>query len=355
MLAFLAMLGCFAGTTWRRSGEWRGENGEFSVQCFSVPNPQSLIPNPPSDAWLHVLLGGVAGFLLSVPVGLLGAAPPGAAPVLLGLPLAAGAAMLMLGWIREGRLARLLPAAGVAVLLVNLLAAGGIGFPSVAGTLWLLLALGLEGEPPRTIRALGAWLVLGVAVALAAACYGTAYSPVLGCQAKLRLAEREPARAVEHLEAAATADPWAAEPWRQLAAIEFENWWQRPGQEGFGRFERACGKALELAPNSAPTWLAAGDWRLRAFSKTDGLGEKVVGDAIEAAVAAYRHAVQLYPNNAVYRAKLAEACRAGGDEPEFRREAEAALELDSATPHSDKKLPADVRERLIHDLQKSGY
>ena len=40
------------------------------------------------------------GFLLSLPLGMLGAAPPGAAGAL-GLPLAAAVAVLLRGWIRE--------------------------------------------------------------------------------------------------------------------------------------------------------------------------------------------------------------------------------------------------------------
>ena len=380
MLAFLAVLGCFAWTMWRGEGRGTGDEkrgGATAGLSSSAENtvgqanrgtpdanPQSLIPNPSYDAWPYVLAGGACGFLLSVPVGLLSAAPPGVAAVLLGLPLAAATVMLLLGWIRDGWLPRVLPAVGVAVLLVDLLASGGIGLPSVAGTLWLLMALGLQGDcvaqPPSAVAhdshsrgrlchilrqlLFNAWTALLVAIALALACYGTAYNPVLGCQAHLRRAEREPARAVEHLEAAAAADPWAAEPWRQLAAIEFESWWQQPDEDAFDRFERASEKVLELAPHCAPAWLAAGDWYFRAFSKTDQRGE------IEEAVEAYRHAVQLYPHCAVYRAKLAEACRAAGDQAAFRHEAEAALWLDDATPHIDKKLPADVRDRLLQGI-----
>ena len=296
MLAFLAVLGCFAGAMMSRGrrdegrtnlGEaWGARTAATSRNCphptlshelHPSSNPQSPIPNPSADAWLYVLAGGAAGFLLSVPLGLLSAAPPGMAVVLLGLPLAAAAVMLMLGWIREGRLPRLLPAIGVVVLLVDLLAAGGIGLPSVAGTFWLLLALGLQGQPPRALRPVGAWVGLLAAIALAMACYRTAYSPVLGCQAQLRLAEREPARAVEHLEAAAAADPWAAEPWRQLAAVEFERWWQQPSQDAFERFQRAGAKALELAPNSAPAWLTVGRLVLPRRFQDGSRGEEGCG------------------------------------------------------------------------------
>ena len=302
-----------------------------------IPNPKSLTPNPafPSpDAWLFVLAGGVAGFLLSMPVGMLSAAPPGVMPVLIGLPLAAAAIGLMLGWIREGRLPGSLPAVGVAVLLVDLLTTGGIGFPSMACTLWLLLALGLQGDEPQLLHPSAAWMALLAAIALVVACYGTAYSPVLGCQAQMRLAEREPARAAEHLEAAAAADPLAAEPWRQLAAVEFEAWWRQPSEDGFHRFRQANDHALKLAPNSASTWLNAGDWYSRAYSKTDRDGKRIVADAMKDAVSAYDRAVQLYPNSAVNRARLAEACEAAGDRAAFRREATTALELDGITPPS---------------------
>lgn len=350
-IAFLLVLACFAcaviGTKQREQDTALPDPSDAITNC---PSPS---PNPFSssvDAWLHVLIGGAAGVLLSLPVGLLGAAPPGMAPVLLGLPLAAGTIAVLFDWIQHGRLPRLLPAIGIVVLLIDLLAAGGISFPSVAGTLWLLLALGLQGQSPRELRPAFAWAMLSVAVGLAVACYATAYSPVLGCQAQMRMAERKPAQAIEHLEAAAAADSLSSEPWRQLAAVEFERWWQGPSEAVFDRFEQANAKAIELAPNSAPAWLAAGDWYRRASTKTDPTGKKVMPKAIERAVSAHREAVERYPNSALYRAKLAETYQAAGDMPAFDREARAALELDNATPHIDKKLSIELRDRLVQGL-----
>jgi O-antigen ligase len=364
-LAFLAILGCFAHAMkegGKRKAEGGYDSGQWSVASESSSNHQSSIinhqssifqspiPNPTPDAWLYVLAGGACGFLLSTPVGMLSAAPPGLTAVLLGLPLAALAVTLLLGWIRDGRLPRLLPAVGVAVLLVALLTTGGIGFPSVAGTLWLLLALGLVGERPRAMHPFAAWAALLAVIALAVTCYCTAYSPVMGCQAQLRLAERQPTQAIEHLEAAAAADPWAAEPWRQLAAVEFENWWQQPSEDVFARFQQADARVLKLTPNSASAWLASGDWRFHAYSRTDQRSAKVAAGVIEEAVAAYRHAVQLYPNSALYRARLAEAYRVAGEQDSFRREAEMALRLDDATPHSNKKLPTSLHDHLVQGL-----
>ena len=202
MLAFLAVLACFAVEGGRKNGQWAVGSGQplvgMAVALPSLvgsegaavqlppqhravgcgqPSPESLIPNPQSpipgsspDASRHVLLGGALGFVLSVPFGLLSAAPPSVmvidlgfaqpalpAAVLLGLPLAAAAIALLWGWIAHGRWSPRLPAIGVVVVLVDLLATGGIGLPSVAGTFWLLLALGLVGQQPRELPVATAW------------------------------------------------------------------------------------------------------------------------------------------------------------------------------------------------------
>ncbi|MBU0718200.1 MAG: tetratricopeptide repeat protein, partial [Planctomycetes bacterium] len=69
-------------------------------------------------------------------------------------------------------------------------------------------------------------------------------------------------------------------------------------------------------------------------------------EELETAARAYRRAIELYPNNATYHAKLAVALQTAGDEPGFRREADAALELDRLNPHEDKRIPAELRSRL---------
>ena len=302
-VAFLAVLGCFVvGVRGQGAGVREGleavrvggepptprSQSPFSNPQSTISNPQFQISEPCYDGWVYVLGGGVLGFLLSIPLGLLSAAPPSPAAVLIGLPLAAASVALMFGWIRDGRLPRWLPGVCAASLLVALLAAGGITMPGVAATFWLLLALGLEGRRPHFLPVSAAWAALAGLFALAIACYGTAYEPVLHCQAELRVAERQPARAVKvkHLEAAAAADPLSAEPWRQLAAIEFEAWARQPDQAAFDRFTRAKKKALELAPNAADLWMTVGDWEFRAFSTEKRDGKTSASGAIQSAIEA---------------------------------------------------------------------
>ena len=73
--------------------------------------------------------------------------------------------------------------------------------------------------------------------------------------------------------------------------------------------------------------------------------------ATATAVADYRRAVELYPNSPLCQAKLAEACRAAGDGAGFHAAAAAALRLDQATSHLDKKLPDALRDRLLQTLR----
>src|SRR5262249_2930896 len=54
-----------------------------------------------------------------------------------------------IAWSDRGRALALM--AGVAALLVNLSVSGGIGFPSVAGPLWVAVALTLSALPPRPL------------------------------------------------------------------------------------------------------------------------------------------------------------------------------------------------------------
>jgi O-antigen ligase len=328
--------GSLAAASTRRGTEERDQGSGIRGQ---KSNPQSLIPNPS----FFIFLGGVAGFLVSLLLGLLAAAPPGYAPVLIGMPAAAVALVLLRGWVREGEMPGWLPGVGVAAMLIALLTSGGIGIPSVAGSLWLLLALGLEGRRHRVLPGGVAWAALAAMLLLAFACYRTAYWPVLNCQAEMRWAERQPSRMAEHLEAAAAADPLTAEPWRQLAGLAFGRWRQTQSAEDWFQFTRARDKMLSLDPRSSLAWLAAGDWASQSGA---------AAEHVQYAVRAYRRAAALYPNSALIRAKLAESLWKAGERVDFRTEAEWALRLDGITPHEDKNLPAELRERLQRLLKE---
>jgi len=149
---------------------------------------------------------------------------------------------------------------------------------------------------------------------------------------------------MDHLAAAAKADPLAAEPWRQSAFLHFEQWRKSRDPAAFDRFETDIANMLERAPNSSAAWAAAGEWHREAFA------EVARPEWIAKSSEAFRRAVELYPNNAIHRAQWAEVLLASGDREAFQREARLALHLDDLNPHPDKKLPQALRNRLEKEL-----
>jgi hypothetical protein len=350
LLALLAVLGGFAFTLARRRDPSRQPR----------PGDPSDGPASVADASDYVLGGAAAGVLLSVPMGGITSSPPSLAAVGLGGPLAALTVFVLLRWVRTGPRPIVLAVIGLVVLLVNLLAAGGIGYPGVAGTLWLLMAIALNvsdtSAPPALPRNAGL-VALAVALAAAVACSVTAFRPVLECREKMDLAERNakrnPSLAHQYLSEAAAADPLAAEPLRHLAELKLRDWLrlatpQEPHDELFGRFEAFMQSAADRAPNAAATWRTWGDQYWKAFQH---IGRR---DYAQKATWAYLQAVDRYPNNGRLRASLALALRAAGDEAGFRREAQKALRLDRLTDHADQKIDDVLREELRRRLTRSG-
>jgi hypothetical protein len=59
-----------------------------------------------------------------------------------------------------------------------------------------------------------------------------------------------------------------------------------------------------------------------------------------------RTAAHFYPNSAVLQGEYAQALELTGSHDAARRTAARALELDTLTPHADKKLPPEMRSEL---------
>ena len=274
------------------------------------------------------------------------AAPPALAATLLGLPLAGVCLLLLAPWVRRAGCRRPWPAIGVAVMLVNLSAAGGIGQPGVAGSFWLLLALALDGQGERAPAAVGRLGHAGRRAGLDGRLLRHRLSPRAPQRSSPAFRRGRPgddrgSDAQRDLEEAARADPLSAEPWRQLAGLTFQQWQRQPSEENLRRFDLCMKTALEQAPRAAATWLAAGERYTAVFAHSRQPADR------DAALDAYRRAVQLYPNNALYHAEFALALRAVGRRDAFRREADAALDLDKLNPHAEKRLPPELRKPLV--------
>jgi O-antigen ligase len=307
-----------------------------------------------TDSVKYLLGGGAGGFLFAFAcgpsVGLM------FSPERLGGGLLVGTAVVALlsQWIREGTLPRSLPALGVLVLAIHLLAAGGIAYPGIAGSFWILLALAVNqseseplAQPNPDARSGIPWLAaagLAVAGAAVAGCYFSGYRPVLRCHAAMARADdespyRTDAKRDALLEAAA-ADPFSAEPWQALAELELPQVRNEP-EEAASRslFVAASSRMLELRPHASSAWRQVGHWYWLLFDEHH--------DPHDSATAAecYGRAVELYPHLAVLRGEYALVLHAMGDES-APNETRMALELDQVTPHVDKKLSPQLRRQL---------
>jgi len=298
--------------------------------------------------------GGAAfgGVFLAFPCGLVAGFLPDVALLWIGLPIAAVCIGLLHPWTVHGTLPQWLPTAAVAVLLVNLLAAGGIGFPGVAQSWWLLLAITLcllDAERPVP-RVAAAGLVV-VSLLLVLAFHLTMYQPVLRCQANInegdsflqnqRLNQAEAySRAEEAYAQAASADPYSAEPWMHLASLYQRLMIQSTDGSRIRQFDHAVQEALKRDRHSHATFRRVGNLRLELYRV---LGKR---EQLDGALEAYSRWVQLYPNSNMAHAQLAWTYSIAEDARSAAREAQEALDLDKLNPHQEKKLS----EQQVYDL-----
>jgi hypothetical protein len=271
-------------------------------------------------------------------------------------------------WSRPGVQATVV-GAGVVAELIDLLAAGGIGIPTVALGLWSLLALGLNLRDDRGCGQLREWESRMPPFALA-----VAWSAVLGmfvglvtpfwrseaaiATAEEALARRPPdlERADRFLKAAIEADRYFAHPWHELAFLHFRVWQERGAKvdEGGSIWEWTTIPYLyhmaTTPPRSPDAWALHSE-RAGVIARLMSL----IGSQLKpiqaikyqgAIVEATRTASRLYPTSAELHARLAEASAAISMYRDAVTEAEAALRLDTQMPHDDRKLDPALRARL---------
>ncbi|MFW6170666.1 MAG: O-antigen ligase family protein [Planctomycetota bacterium] len=314
-------------------------------------------PAAPSAA-RPVYLGAVGGFLLAYPAGWAGAQSPAIAMLFVALPVTLLALRGLMPWVARGNLTAspLLVAAGA--LLVNLLAAGGISLPGVAGILWTLFALALNGVEDHEDREQAVanpdsrrWcgpVVARAAIGLATAgallagvlSYFTMYRPVLAghkftafrSQIQRGGGPRVAEAVARESRKAAKADPWWAEPCDKRAEALHYLWLDKPSSQRLAAFQEAAAAARRRNPQSSELASRQGQ-RLMAMYAASG-HRHLLQDASEA----YARAVSLYPNSSLLRARRAWAYHVAGQSKKSRREARLALELDRQMPHQELKL-----------------
>jgi O-antigen ligase/tetratricopeptide (TPR) repeat protein len=348
--AMLALVVLLAGIAWK---VWTSRlNSSSTTDTTTATQPAG----PQSGGGLLIfLVAAETGLLLAFVTGITAEVPLTTAALASGIFMFAAAILLTSPWVHAGHLPRLLPAIAAIVLLVNLLAAGGISFPGVAGSLWLLLAVSMAqaslDTPPRFLTRLPILACIAAVGALTAACYFTGYEPVMTCRQALMVAARyqsSPGNYEANLIRAANADPWATEPRKRLASLEYELWEKRYTGDALTDFERAAQRIVEQQPQSSAAWRQKGDWYWNIVLRIRDVSEarKKTQEYTKVALEAYQRAAELYPNHALTRAKLAQAWQESGKHAKASQEAAEALRLDAITPHTDQKLPETLRELM---------
>ncbi|MEX2091534.1 MAG: O-antigen ligase family protein [Pirellulales bacterium] len=301
------------------------------------------------------VVGAIGGVVLGTALAWLTGYPIARLHLLFFVAAIVGVWFLLGGWRRDGRRSLRLPLIAAIALLVNLLAAGGIGFPTVADSLWLLLAMQLNvlGAPADGTRSVAAttsvrWLAGLALAAVLATAIRLEYIPVMG--SRLHLATADAARAAgqagpyrEALEAALAADPWSTTAATQLTAQRFADYQALPTATQIRALAEADARARQLAPRRSGVWAQSADFAAAIFRETQDVEYR------EAAEGYYARALALYPTNADLQAEVAKFWQSLGEAQRAREAATEALRLDDATRaagHRDRILGDALRQEL---------
>jgi len=277
---------------------------------------------------------------------------------LIGLPVASLVLAGLDRWVVDGKdIPRLWLLAWLA-LAINLSAAGGISYPNVAQSWWVLAALAspvrtLVGPASRDSAVPRTWrlapFVTAYLAGITVLAAMTGYLPVVEGTRLLQQAATAASvqEALANLQRSAAADPWNSEPWRWLTQLYFEQWAAVPNVQTKQAWYECLEQARRRNPLSYPLAEWEGQLALRAYALRREQSD------LERAMAAFQRATRLYPNSAFAHAQLAWTMYLAGQPARAAQHAARALELDRRNPHVEQKLAARrlPETSLAADLQ----
>ena len=323
---------------------------------------------PEGEGWL-LGCAGLGWLLACPPIGGLNPFMVTERWMILGLAWSLAVGLGLWAWRRQPLEPAWLAAGGLAIL-VNLLAAGGIGIPAVALGLWVAFGLALNLRDDRPCGRLSdppfgrtsAFVLAVVWVAMLGTFVG-AVGPYWRAEKAMAEAEdalkaRPPAfeKAQAAYERAIAADKLSSRPWLAMAALEYAIWDMRGAKPGDLRWRKIPVEMAEAAyaKRTPSNWTVHRERARMSTLLLKRLGDrispkdrlKLMGDAVNAS----RTASRLYPTNAMLRAWLAESSATIRMYPDAVTEGREALRLDKLTPHADKKLDPKIREWIESNL-----
>lgn len=246
-------------------------------------------------------------------------------------------------------------------LLVNLCAAGGIGYAPIASILFLCCAAlvnrasfpvdpqlspasAVEAQAYKTgySRQIAAGLLLFTFAAFFVF-YLTSYKPRTNAymfelryeNAQNQYAEIFREGRVNQIDGASIL---VVSQYYYFSALEYS---RNPSEENRSRWEAAREKVSAVSPNSPTIPERCGDFDITLYEKN-----RQRTDLLDSAVRFYQTSVDRSPTDVSKRVKLIRALRYSGKLDEARQNAKIALEFDGITPHEDRKLTEQEHEEL---------
>jgi len=266
----------------------------------------------------------------------------------------------MIPWIRAGRCAPGLILVGIVVLLINLLAAGSLIYPGVAGTLWILVAVGASlTDPPRSVETHPphlAYVVAALGMLAGLMCYLTAYWPVVASEkafaAALRAQEQgDFATAKAQFRAAVEADPHSDQKAQRLAEFLYLALGPNPTPSDLAELAEVTELARSRSPLNSALLADQGRMYLALFQKT---GQR---EFLTQAESLFRRAIEGYPTGIMQHAALAVTLNFQGQLAAAQSSANLALRLETVAlqaGHPDKAIPAELRQQLLRIIESSN-
>jgi hypothetical protein len=159
-------------------------------------------------------------------------------------------------------------------------------------------------------------------------------------------------RAEDGFRRAKDIDVFSRRPWIEWASLEREAWWRRgrpvlPDTLVWHRIDDQLRGAA--TPPRNPDSLEVQGLRARIVGELlgrSGWPEHEIRRLLADRLDALRRSARLDPTDATLRAALSDALADSGVVGDAVVQARKALELDGITPHAEKKLSSEVRERM---------
>ena len=273
------------------------------------------------------------------------------------LPTFAIVIFLLQDWVERGELNRHHLMVAFVCWLLNLMVAGGISYPGVAFTGWILLGLAIrvdlwtECSSAKVLVSKTQRLTkLIIMVSLLLLAYFTTHRPVTHSEhhllnARFQLSQQQTTNAMQHLQDAIDADPYGSEACIQYANVLFMQMRKTVDDQVLEQYQTLVSQALALNTKSQATYELFSQQALLLYQ------EHQRPEFLRKALEYSTRQTELYPGNAYLWARLAICQHYNGQVSEMSVSIDKALRLDRENPHLEFKL----RNRRLSESDFAGW